>query len=304
VVVAGDVTTPGAGSASGDTVQAAEATATLDGIQPDLVAAADLKALPSTTPSLALASKDHPDTGKCLLEDTLNNLLPDSACTFGDVNATRTIALVGDSHANQWEPAVAAFGKANGFKVIEYAKAACPPGVYANYIDPQTNRIYTNCDNFRNQVFAHLKTVKPQYVILTAELRTLDIDPSGEIASIQKFQADDAHVIYLEDTPSALQIGLVPNCLAKNPSDIQKCAMARSASTTRLEGFIQRKTEAAAATGAGASIIDPANWFCTATTCPPVINHIVVYSDDTHITATYATWLAPLLGDALQKITG
>ena len=33
---------------------------------------------------------------------------------------------------------------------------------------------------------------------------------------------------------------------------------------------------------AGARLIDPSNWFCTATTCPPVIDGIVVYSDNTH----------------------
>ena len=68
--------------------------------------------------------------------------------------------------------------------------------------------------------------------------------------------------------------------------------------------MIQRKVENAAVSEAGAKLIDPANWFCTATTCPAVIDGIVVYSDNSHVTATYTAWLAPVLGQALTKLTG
>jgi hypothetical protein len=270
-------------------------------IETALAQAAELTKLPATTPSLAQASKDRPNTGKCLLANDFDRLLPDSQCTFGDPNSTKIIALVGDSHADQWEPPVSAFGRAHGFKVIMYAKAACPPGVYRSYIDPQTNRIYTQCNDFRDQVFAHLRIIKPQFVIVTSQLRPLDIDPSGMVASVRNFQAAGARVIYLEDTPSAQKTGLIPDCLAKHASDIQKCSLARSAPTTRLEGFIQRKAEVAAVTEAGGIAVDPANWFCTSTTCPPVINNMIVYSDSSHVTATYSAWLTPLLTEALKK---
>ena len=55
---------------------------------------------------------------------------------------------------------------------------------------------------------------------------------------------------------------------------------------------------------AGAILIDPSPWFCTATTCPPVINNIIVYCDDTHPTATYTKWLSPVLSAALEKAIG
>jgi 3-mercaptopyruvate sulfurtransferase SseA len=35
-----------------------------------------------------------------------------------------------------------------------------------------------------------------------------------------------------------------------------------------------------------------------------VIDGIVVYSDNSHVTATYTAWLAPVLGQALTKLTG
>jgi hypothetical protein len=214
------------------------------------------------------------------------------------------MVVMGDSHANAWEPAIDAFGRKNGWRVILFAKAACPPGIYLNYLDPQTNRVYTQCNAWRNAVFQRVTAMKPQAVILTSELRTLDIDPTGTVQTIRILQRSGAHVIYLEDTPSPLAIGSIPDCLARHLSDLAKCSMPRRDPATRLEGMIQRGVEARAVQAAGASLIDPTKWFCTATDCPPIINNIVVYSDATHTTETYVSWLGPVMNEALLKATG
>jgi len=291
------------GSSSG-TVQAAAATPSA--IDTALASAVNLKALAANvTPSLSKAGVDRPAaTNKCLLGNTATQPLPNSACTFGDVNGTKTMVLVGDSHANAWEPALAAFASANGFKLVQYAMAGCPPGLYPNDVDPNTNRLYTTCNEFRTAVYSRLKALKPNYVVVTSELRTLDIDPSGMVTSIRNYQTAGARVIYLEDTPNPQKVGSVPDCLAKHTNNIQACAMARTDPSTRLEAMIQRRTEAQAAQQAGATLVDPTSWFCTATSCPPVIDNMIVYADNSHITATYAAWLAPLMSTALKKITG
>ncbi len=112
-------------------------------------------------------------------------------------------------------------------------------------------------------MFAHLKVIKPQVVIVADYLRTLAGDPSGMVTAIQNYKASGAQVIYLEDTPDPEKVGLVPACLAKNTSNVQKCALNRFANDTRLDGFPQRKNEAAAVAAAGAIVIDPTDWFCT-----------------------------------------
>jgi hypothetical protein len=68
--------------------------------------------------------------------------------------------------------------------------------------------------------------------------------------------------------------------------------------------MVARSLEANAVHRAGAAVIDPAGWFCTATVCPPVIDHMIVYADGSHVTATYATWLAPVLATALDAAAG
>jgi hypothetical protein len=305
VVVALVVASQGTSFSSGGNVQALSKDATTVQVEAAVLAGSQLKTLPPVTPSLAQAKNDQPKTtSPCLVSDPDPNLAPENACTFGDPTAARTIVVMGDSHANSWIPAYDQFGKAHQWKVIEYAKAACPPGVYPNDVDPITNRLYTQCNTWRAAVFNRIRLMRPAYVLVTSELRTLDIDTSGMVETIHTLQAAGSKVIYQEDTPNPQKIGPVPDCLALHSKDIQACAMDRKQPSTRLEGMIQRKVENAAVTEAGAKLIDPANWFCTASTCPAVIDGIVVYSDNSHVTATYTSWLAPVLGQALVKITG
>jgi peptidoglycan/LPS O-acetylase OafA/YrhL len=281
-------------------------TADLDVIGAAVAAGAALTALPANvTPPLAKAATDKPSsTNGCLAPDSSTTLAPDSLCTFGDPQASRTMVLVGDSHANGWQPAVDAFAKANHWRFILMTKAACSPGIYLTYIDPITNRLYTQCNFWRNAMFARVAELKPDVVLINSEIRTVDIDPTGMVQSIRKFQADGARVIYLEDTPNPDKVGSIPDCLAAHAVDVAKCSLPRAAGSTRLEGMIQRRVEAAAAKAAGAALIDPTPWFCTETTCPPVINDTVVYADASHTTASYVKWLAPVMTEALVKATG
>lgn len=213
------------------------------------------------------------------------------------------MTVVGDSHANEWAPAIDAFAKADHWKIVLYAKAGCPPGVYPYDIDPQTNRVYKQCNEWRDAVFARLHALKPDVVLVASELRTLDVDPSGMVQSIHNYQQTGARVIYLEDTPNPERVGSVPDCLASHPDDVQACSLSRQDPATRLDAFIGRRIEAAAAKQARATLIDPTSWFCTATTCPPIINDIVVYMDNSHVTATYIKWITPLMRAALKKAT-
>jgi hypothetical protein len=51
---------------------------------------------------------------------------------------------------------------------------------------------------------------------------------------------------------------------------------------------------------AGAKVVPTVQWFCTATTCPSVIDGTLVYRDTEHIAASYATYLEGPLAGALN----
>jgi hypothetical protein len=101
-------------------------------------------------------------------------------------------------------------------------------------------------------------------------------------------------VVVLRDNPMP---GVDPvECLSRNQDAPSSCD--RSFSQMRHEP----RAEKAAAASAGVSYVDTLRMFCTASTCPAVIGGVVVWRDDDHATATYATTLAPYLSAALAKL--
>jgi peptidoglycan/LPS O-acetylase OafA/YrhL len=301
VAVAAAVVVPGG---SGVAAPVAAAPVTLTALQSAIAEGVELKSLPSNvTPALADAATDHPNTHGCMVGFDALAPPPDADCTFGDLTATRTFVVVGDSHANAWFPAMLAFATEHHWRFVLYAKGACPPGVYPGYMNNLTNRVYTECDTWRSAMFDRVNALKPDVVIVTSQTRVVAVEPSGMAKTVTNLSASGARVIYLEDTPyPGTTVGAVPDCLAAHPDDIQQCSLVRADPQNRLETMLQRTTEINAARDAGATLWDPTEWFCTATTCPAVIGNIVVYSDTSHTTATYISWLAPEFSAALGKI--
>jgi hypothetical protein len=60
--------------------------------------------------------------------------------------------------------------------------------------------------------------------------------------------------------------------------------------------------EAAVASGAGATFIDPTPWICRTDPCPAVTGRLLVFRDQHHLTATYARALAERLYARLPQI--
>jgi peptidoglycan/LPS O-acetylase OafA/YrhL len=302
----GQATMPGGSSLTAATPGApAPAPSTVNTVETAVTAAAALTRLPAgLTPTLTAAATDRPDSGPCLVSRPETAPPPDSACTFGDPTANRTMALVGDSHANQWFSALSAFAQAQHWKLVFYGKAACPIGNYRTYVDATTNRLYTQCNDWRSALLGRIRALRPAVVVIANELRTVDVDPTGMVQTVTALSANGAKVVYVEDSPNPGNAGAIPDCLASHPQNIQKCSLHRGASNTRLEGMVARSLEANAVRKVGATVIDPTQWFCTATVCPPVINNMIVYADSSHITATYATWLTPVVATALEAAAG
>jgi hypothetical protein len=110
-------------------------------------------------------------------------------------------------------------------------------------------------------------------------------------------KADGSSIVWLEDTPfPAID---VPDCLSEHPTDIQQCSFALAAglSTPTVRDALDRQ-----AARAGALIIDPLPWLCTAAVCPPVISNTVVYFDAVHISEAYTRKLEPELSAALTRV--
>ncbi len=76
-------------------------------------------------PTVLEAKDDLPETTTdgCISDFDNSDVIN---CTFGDKEATRTIALAGGSHAEHWITALDQLGKLHHFKVVTYMKMGCP----------------------------------------------------------------------------------------------------------------------------------------------------------------------------------
>ena len=70
----------------------------------------------------------------------------------------------------------------------------------------------------------------------------------------------------------------------------EACAVTRSKGLAMFDGQAE-----AASQVSRAHLVDVTSMYCTARECPPVIGHVLVYKDRTHLTATFAATLTPYI---------
>jgi peptidoglycan/LPS O-acetylase OafA/YrhL len=269
-----------------------------------IVAATVADAVPANAqPALSQAGKDKPrattgDGYSCMvgLLDASVSRDPRGSCVFGDPDGGRTVLLTGDSHAYQWFPALEALALRNHWKLISMTKSGCT--LYnVKLFNTMLARDYRECYGWRTEVFDRITRESPDLIITSAFTASVNRDPSytrrwvrGEEQTVRRLVGTGAKVVVLADTPYPATN--IPRCLALHVSDTSKCAVPRQIALSDPE---RRRSGAEAALRAGAVLIDPVKWFCTAGSCPAIVGNTIVYSDNSHMTATYSRLLASRL---------
>ncbi|MGH3923884.1 MAG: SGNH hydrolase domain-containing protein, partial [Pseudonocardiaceae bacterium] len=110
------------------------------------------------------------------------------------------------------------------------------------------------------------------------------------ISTIRQVQAASIPVAYIMDTPYP---GInVPECAARHLDNVGACTGKRD----RVWPYPGRHETLAQTLGAaGVTTIEPIDWFCTVTDCPPTVGNLLVYRDAGHMSTAYSAWLAPML---------
>jgi peptidoglycan/LPS O-acetylase OafA/YrhL len=253
-------------------------------------------------PSLARAPADTEtleDDG-CLLGQP--QITPPD-CVYGDPNGATTVAVVGDSHAAHWFPALEPLAKANGWRLVPYIKLSCrflDMSLYSYWY----GRDYTECDRWREIVVDRLNALKPDLVFVSfigdrESSNAADPDPihQGQAEARLLERVPGAKVIVVDTPRSKFN---VPYCLSAHRDDIRACETRRGKAFGVNPGIVERT----AAEAVGATLIDVNPVVCAGDPCPVVINGLIVYRDSHHMTATFARSLAPLIEPVLLQALG
>jgi peptidoglycan/LPS O-acetylase OafA/YrhL/cellulose synthase/poly-beta-1,6-N-acetylglucosamine synthase-like glycosyltransferase len=244
------------------------------------------------TPSLVDVKNDKPSS-------TLNGCHADfltvrqGACAFGDPAGTHTMILMGDSHAQQWLPALDAEAKAKHWKLISWTKSACPAAQITVRAPQLGNRIYTECDEWRGITLNKVEDLHPDVLLVAQSDNVPGSQNTNQWAdatarTLNGVRRTGTPVIYLMDTPVPHQS--VPDCLSNHLGDATKCMFFRKDAYSFLG---RHETMAATLKATNITTVDPIDWLCTSRKCPPIVGNYLVYRDASHLSTPYSTWLAP-----------
>jgi peptidoglycan/LPS O-acetylase OafA/YrhL len=269
------------------------------------VAASDqVKAVPSNlNPSLAAASDDRT---AILVNGCLRayDEVDQGECATGDPSSATTIALVGDSHATTWSPALREGAVQRHWRLETLGKEACPlMNLPLSY--PRLHRQYGECGQWRRGIIDRLRRERPRLIVLSMNrlygpgygFAPYDSAWLQSLALLVKqLRSDGAKVLVLGPVPDPRSI--VPHCLSAHLDDATTCSPPISLAVNR-SGVA---AEAAATEANGGRYADLTELFCAADRCPAIVGNTLVYRDDNHITMQYTRLLAPVL-DALVDQT-
>jgi SGNH domain (fused to AT3 domains) len=229
-------------------------------------------------------------------------------CHYGAQGGSTTIVIYGDSHASQWLPAVLEGAKARGWDIVVLTKTACPATrVRVRVRDyPGT---YRSCRRWRDTSSAWISAHPPDLVFISDSRRYAVLTANGGTArdgvrerlwgrglsrTLARLPAA-ARALVLADTPRNAYD--VPVCLAAHLGRISTCQTARSHMIYKLHDSAER----AAAEEHGARFASLNRSICPYDPCPLIVNDLLIWRDQDHITATYSRQLAPSLAALVSQ---
>jgi len=251
------------------------------------------------TPSLASARDDEERLrgDGCL---AFERVTTPPNCVYGVKGSAITIALVGDSHASHWFPAIEAIALERGWRLLTFVKVSCS---FTTLVQRNLalKREYRECTAFNEATVARLNQIKPALTIIVNRrtFRPIEENITSALAGAalgEMVARIPGATAILVDTPDPGRD--VPACLSKHPSDIRACLFTQDDADNREIGVAER----VAADVSGATLIDLTASICTEWPCSPISGSVLIYRDEDHMTETFSRSLAAPLGVEIAKL--
>jgi hypothetical protein len=211
-----------------------------------------------------------------------------TACTLFEPSAapTATVAVVGDSHAEQWLAALQPLAEQNHWRLVALLKGACSFG------DPASRR--GDCATFNNRAMDYLDShpVDLLVTVSTAAHRSTPAERvvTGYETAVRAVTAHGIPVVGLRDNP-------------RFPGSVVSCALEHGdqACTSPAALKLAATNPADALTGIrGFTSLDLTDLICPDGQCLPAIGNVWVYVDDNHLTRSYSATLTTALAHRLR----
>ncbi|TWF76231.1 peptidoglycan/LPS O-acetylase OafA/YrhL [Pseudonocardia hierapolitana] len=207
----------------------------------------------------------------------------------------RRILVVGDSHLEQFIAALVPIARQHDWQLIGALRGACPFST-ASEVDPDD----AECVAWNAAVADEITELRPDAVITlaTRDVRSglTEQTPPGFVEQWRRLADLDIPVLAVRDNPRFAQD--VPDCIRRQGREGDPCGVDRDTVYAADPPYAQLDVPS------NVSFLDLADYVCTDTRCPAEIGNVLVYLDDNHLTASYATTMAPVIEDQVVSAVG
>ncbi|PQM47512.1 O-acetyltransferase OatA [Mycobacterium talmoniae] len=226
-------------------------------------------------------------------------------CSYGDTDATRTIALAGGSHAEHWLTALDLLGRMHHFKVVTYLKMGCPLSTEEVPLIMGNNAPYPQCHDWVQQTMAKLVADRPDYVFTTStrpwNIKPGDVMPASYVGIWQTLSDNNIPVLAMRDTPWLVRDGgpFEPaDCLADGGNAVS-CGMKRAEVLSDHNPTLDFVGQFPLL-----KPLDMSDALCRHEMCRAVEGNVLIYHDSHHLSATYVRTMSGELGRQIAAATG
>lgn len=230
-------------------------------------------------------------------------------CVYANSGSPRRWVLWGDSHAVQWFPALEAVARDEGVALQVYGKTSCPAPPVTFY-SRKWDRVYHECTTWRDEVYRRVQQLPASTVVFLSGMHEYAVAQDGRVLSESESEAPIAAglrevartltglgmtVVAIRDTPFPERD--VPACVAEHRDDPGACDVPRP---TEDRGTSWEKRTLAGIPGV--RHVDLVDEVCGPRTCPAVVDGILRWRDQDHLTATFVATLDEPLAAQLRDL--
>lgn len=212
-----------------------------------------------------------------------------SVCILGTSKPQRSLALIGDSHAAQWRPALDELAKKNNWRIYSATASVCDYNLLSRIRAAGQKR--QDCTRFRRAIPQMLRSHPEIDTVIFTHLNRIE---GGAVTSYKKAYSalpdSVENIVTIRDNPRTLSD--LHGCLARKSP--QRCSVARKKA-------LYPDHAATAARALGGESIDLSNYFCDQKRCYPVVGRVLIYGDGNHQTKQFNRTLAPYLEEPLLR---
>jgi peptidoglycan/LPS O-acetylase OafA/YrhL len=209
----------------------------------------------------------------------------------------RRIVLTGDSHAQQYAAALAPIAERRGWQIITMLRGACPFSTASESVPGEQGCIDWNAAVVDEAVDRGADAV---FALASREVRVglTEETPPGFVEQWWKMHERGIPVIAARDNP---RFPYRPaECLAdRGRGAAAACGKPRGALYRDPAPFLLVED-----VPPNVTFLDHSDYICEDDVCPAEIGGVIVYMDDNHLTASFASTLAPILEQELDAALG